>query len=68
MIHNHFSIDLLRKEEINIPLTFVSYRLGSLIRSAAASPLRGSVGLGYLNSCGKNTSKIFIMSYIGDQV
>ena len=25
---------------------------------AAASPLRGSVGLGYVNSCGKNDSKM----------
>lgn len=29
---------------------------------AAASPFRGSVGLGYLNSCGRKTSKMLIMS------
>lgn len=38
------------------------------MRSAAASPFRGSVGFGYRRSCGKKTSKMLIMSNIGDQV
>jgi len=38
------------------------------MRSAAASPLRGSVGFGYRSSCGMKTSKMLIMSYMGDHV
>lgn len=44
------------------PLTFPSYSLGCRMSSAAASPLRGSLGLGYLRSWGRKTSKILIMS------
>lgn len=35
---------------------------------AAASPFRGSVGLGYRRSWGRKTSKMLIMSNMGDQV
>lgn len=35
---------------------------------AAASPLRGSDGFGYRRSWGRKTSKMLIISYIGDQV
>ena len=50
------------------PLTLISYPFGSRIISAAASPFSGSVGLGYRRSCGRKTSKMLIMSYMGDQV
>src|SRR5690606_68968 len=36
--------------------------------SAAASPFSGSVGFGYRSSCGRQTSKMLIMSNIGDHV
>ena len=51
-----------------LPLTLTSYVFGSRIRSAAASPFRGSVGFGYRRSCGRKTSNILIMSNMGDQV
>jgi hypothetical protein len=38
------------------------------MRRAAASPFKGSVGLGYRSSCGRKTSKILIISNMGDQV
>lgn len=51
-----------------IPLILVSYVFWSRIESEAASPLSGSVGFGYLSNCGRNTSKMFIKSNIGDHV
>lgn len=45
-----------------LPLTLISYLGGSLINKAAASPFRGSVGLGYRSNWGRNTSNIFIIS------
>ena len=36
--------------------------------NAAASPFRGSVGFGYRRSWGRKTSKILIISNMGDQV
>ncbi len=36
--------------------------------NAAASPFKGSVGFGYRKSCGRKTSKMLIISNIGDQV
>lgn len=35
---------------------------------AAASPFNGSDGLGYRSNCGRKTSKMLIISYMGDQV
>ena len=50
------------------PLTFASYSCGCLMSIAAASPFSGSWGFGYVRSCGRKTSKMLIISYIGDQV
>ncbi len=47
---------------IYIPRTLSAYAAGSLISKAAASPFRGSVGLGYSNSWGRNTSNTLIKS------
>src|SRR5258707_14649035 len=44
------------------PLTLCSYSFGKRMSRAAASPFSGSLGLGYRNSCGKNTSKMLIIS------
>jgi hypothetical protein len=49
-------------------LTLSSYAFGSRSSMAAASPLSGSDGFGYRSSCGRKTSKMLIMSYIGDHV
>jgi hypothetical protein len=49
------------------PLTLLLYSSGSLISSAAASPLSGSVGLGYRSSCGRKTSNTLIKSAVGDR-
>lgn len=38
------------------PLTLALYASGSRINRAAASPFKGSVGLGYNRSCGRNVS------------
>jgi len=45
-----------------VPFTLCSYSFGWRMSSAAASPFSGSLGLGYRNNCGKNTSKMFIIS------
>lgn len=42
-----------------IPATFFLYSSGLWRYMAAASPLRGSIGLGYVNNWGKKDSKIF---------
>lgn len=44
------------------PLTRVLYLAGSRMSSAAASPFKGSVGLGYSSSWGRNTSNTLIRS------
>lgn len=50
------------------PRTLFSQFFGSRMINAAASPFSGSAGLGYRNNCGRKTSKMLIMSYMGDQV
>jgi hypothetical protein len=47
------------------PLTLRSYAFASLINNAAASPFNGSAAFGYLNNCGRKTSKILSMSNMG---
>jgi hypothetical protein len=44
------------------PLTLLLYVVGSRMRSAAASPFRGSFGLGYSSSWGKKTSNTLTRS------
>lgn len=46
----------------DVPFTLMSYSFGWRINSAAASPFRGSLGFGYLNNCGRKTSKMLIIS------
>ena len=46
-------------DELTLPLTLFVYASGSRISRAAASPFRGSVGLGYSRSCGRKVSKMF---------
>lgn len=49
-----------------IPDTFFLYSSGLCRYMAAASPFRGSTGLGYVKSCGKNDSNIFDKSETKD--
>lgn len=44
---------------VYIPETFRLYSSGLCKYMAAASPFSGSIGLGYVNNCGRNDSKIF---------
>lgn len=43
-------------------LIFCLYSSGRCRYMAAASPFRGSIGLGYASSCGKNDSKMLVRS------
>lgn len=49
---------------MNLPETFRLYSSGLWRYIAAASPFRGSIGFGYVKSCGRNDSKIFDRSEI----
>lgn len=42
-----------------LPDTFFLYSSGLCKYIAAASPLSGSMGFGYVSNCGRNDSKIF---------
>ena len=46
----------------NLPLTFLLYSSGLCNNRAAASPFKGSEGLGYRSSWGKNDSNILVRS------
>lgn len=56
------------EEVMDGPLTLASYVLGSRSINDAASPFKGSLGLGYRKSWGRKTSKMLMRSNIGDHV